>query len=151
MTTVEEINAELDFALHAPDLKKVEGVWKSLMALQTRAKRDPKLRKQYRTMLERCIKQLLNADPELSPDDASVAADKFNEWLVSRRRELEIGKREAGRQPSPAEAWCEKNLPREYTNVTIALNAACERTTQRTLDNLRRAYDDMLDKYINAV
>jgi hypothetical protein len=145
------LHRELGFEQHAPDLKKIQGIWKNLLDLQGRARKDPKVLKQYRAYLERCIKQLTEADPGLAPHEIDLICTEFIVWQEARYRELGVAAREAGRIPREWEQWCEKNLPSEWADMLMAFGAAVERPTRRTVDKLKLAYENLYQAYINTV
>jgi hypothetical protein len=150
MNPVEALHAELGFDQYAADLRRVAGVWRNLEALQAKARGNKRYLSEYRSYLTRCIKQLQQTEKELQPDEAMKAAEEFGAWVRQRYADLNVAHREASRFPQPWESWCQRHRPVEYKNVCIALNAACERTTQRTVDALRRAYEAMFHAYIGA-
>lgn len=148
---LEALHRELDFDKHVPDLQKVQGVWKQVVNLQQRVRKDKRALKQYRAFIERCIKQLTESDPELSDAEIEAACTEFNAWRDRRMLELDIASHEAGRLPKDCEAWCQKWLPKEWENVQTAFGATVERTTKRTIANLKKAWDEMLLAYLKAV
>lgn len=144
---IDTLHRELNFDQYVPELQKVKGVWNQILNLQQRVRRDGRALKQYRAFVERCVKQLTEADPELPADAIDQAVTDLLAWQAQRIKELGIDQREGLRVPATYQAWCEKNLPREWENVQTAFAAAIDRTSQRTLTKLRTAWDEMLTAY----
>lgn len=144
---IDALHREVNFDQYAADLQKVKGVWNQILNLQQRVRRDARAIKQYRAFVERCVKQLTEADPELPADAIDTAVTDLLEWQQRRAQELGIHERESLRVPPTYQAWCERNLPREWENVQTAFAAAIDRTSQRTLARLRSAWDEMLTAY----
>lgn len=151
MSLIDDIHKDLGFSDYEADLRKVPGIWKSISTLQSEVRKSPTNEKKYRAYLSRCIKQLRENDPELKGDAAAEAAAEFTNWLENRRNELGLPGRECLRYPVGVEPWAAKHLPAQYENVCTAWKLAMERTSPRSLAQLRQAYEDMFKAYLDAV
>jgi hypothetical protein len=148
--TVDELHAELEFDLYTDQLQCIAGVWKALKERQAKARRDPKAMAAYKSYLTRCIHQVRDIDPLFTPDEEDHAMVELLGWMDQRLKTLQIYEREGARWPSNYQAWCEQNLPLEWTNLLLAMTRACERPSAGSVANWKQRYDDMLTRYISG-
>ena len=134
MESVQALHAELNYSEYEPALQSLTGLWRTLQAQRSKAERDPRQLKQYRSLLERSIHRLRDGE-SLPAEEAAQAKVEFEQWFEAAKRQHRIHEREALRLPSDFVGWLAKWYPEVASKFTQA-QAATERQPSR--DNFKR-------------
>lgn len=143
--TIDDVHKELHFVQYEPGLRNVPAIWKSLQQKQAEAKKEPNKVKSYKAFLERCIAKL--REDTLTEAQVDDAVKEFFQWYDKQVRAHKIDHIESLRYPRFWEQWCEKNLQKEWAELMLAWSAVVDQTSKRTLENLKRAYSEMMTAY----